>query len=74
LVIPKGELIQKRPSNPIPPGVQAEIDALAALPEDKINTGDIPEVRSWDDAKRGVFYAPLSSDAYWQEHKTHEEV
>jgi uncharacterized protein (DUF4415 family) len=55
----KGELMKKRHSNPVPPGFQAEIDALAALPEDTINTDDILEVRSWDDAKRGVFYRPI---------------
>jgi hypothetical protein len=53
--------MKKRPSNLVPPGVQAEIDTLAALPEDKINTDDIPEVRNWDDAKRGYFIARLSS-------------
>lgn len=55
----KGELMKKTNPNPVPPGVQAEIDALAALSEDKINTNDIPEVRNWDDAKRGVFYRPI---------------
>jgi hypothetical protein len=53
--------MKKKPSNLVPPGVQAEIDALVVLPEDKINTDDIPEVRNWDDAKRGYFIARLSS-------------
>jgi hypothetical protein len=30
--------MKKRHSNPVPPGVQAEIDALAALQEDKVNS------------------------------------
>jgi hypothetical protein len=55
----EGELMKKRHSNPVPPSVQAEIDALAALPEEKINTDDIPEVRNWDDAKWGLFYFPI---------------
>jgi hypothetical protein len=40
----------------VPPGVKAEIDALAASPEDKISTDHMPEVRNWDDAKRGEFH------------------
>jgi uncharacterized protein (DUF4415 family) len=43
----------------VPPKIQAEIDALAALPEDQINTDDIPEVRDWSGAKRGLFYRPI---------------
>jgi uncharacterized protein (DUF4415 family) len=38
---------------------KAEIKALARLPEDKINTRDIPEVRDWSGARRGVFYRPI---------------
>lgn len=45
-------------SNPIPFELQSEIDALASLSDDQIRTDDIPEVRDWDSAKRGVFYRP----------------
>jgi uncharacterized protein (DUF4415 family) len=38
---------------------RAELAALAALPEDRIDTADIPEVRDWSDAKRGLFYRPI---------------
>jgi uncharacterized protein (DUF4415 family) len=38
---------------------RAEIDALAALSEDEIDTSDIPEVRDWSGAKRGMFYRPI---------------
>ena len=51
--------MKKRHSNPVPPEIQAEIDALAALPEVQINTDDIPEVRDWSGAKRGLFYRPI---------------
>lgn len=34
---------------------QAEIDALAHLPDDKIDTRGMPEVRNWRGAKRGLF-------------------
>lgn len=35
---------------------QAELKALAALPDEQIDTRDIPEVRDWSGAKRGLFY------------------
>jgi uncharacterized protein (DUF4415 family) len=38
---------------------RAELEALANLPEERIDTHDIPEVRDWSDAKRGLFYRPL---------------
>ena len=33
---------------------------LAALPDEQIDTADIPEVRDWTGAKRGLFYRPVS--------------
>ena len=51
--------MQKERSNPIPSELQAEIDALAALSDDQIQTDDIPEVRDWSGAKRGVLYRPV---------------
>lgn len=38
---------------------KAEIEALAALPEDQIQTDDMPEVTNWSGAKRGIFYRPI---------------
>ena len=35
---------------------RAELDALAALPDDQIDTTDIPETVDWSGARRGVFY------------------
>lgn len=37
------------------PQQQREIAALADLPDDRIDTTDIPEVRDWAKGKRGVF-------------------
>ena len=51
--------MKKERSNPIPSELQAEIDALAALPDDQIQTDDILEVRDWSSAKRGVLYRPV---------------
>lgn len=38
-----------------------ELSALAALPDDAIDTSDIPELppRAWKDAVRGRFYRPV---------------
>ena len=38
---------------------QAELKALAALPDDRIDTSEIPEVLDWSDARRGLFYRPV---------------
>lgn len=38
---------------------KAEIEALAALPEEQIQTDDMPEVTNWSGAKRGMFYRPI---------------
>jgi uncharacterized protein (DUF4415 family) len=39
--------------------LQQQLRDVAAMPEDQINTDDIPEVRDWSDAVRGKFYRPL---------------
>lgn len=36
-----------------------EIEALAALPEEAIDTSDIPEILDWSDAGRGFLYRPV---------------
>lgn len=38
---------------------RAELNALAALADDKIDTADIAEAKDWSDAKRGLFYRPV---------------
>jgi hypothetical protein len=37
----------------------AQLQAVATLPDDQINTGDIPEACDWSGAVRGGFYRPL---------------
>ena len=46
-------------SKPLTPEQRAELDLLAALPEDHIDTRDMPEVCDWSGARRGVLYRPL---------------
>ena len=38
---------------------RAEIQALEGLPDDRINTSEVPEILDWSDARRGVFYRPV---------------
>lgn len=37
----------------------AELKALAAMPDEAIDTSDTPEQRDWSGAERGRFYRPL---------------
>lgn len=36
-----------------------EIEELAKLPDDQIDTSEIAEVLDWSDARRGVYYRPI---------------
>ena len=51
--------MKKAISDHLTPEQQAELKALAALPEDQINTRDIPEQRDWSGARRGVLFRPV---------------
>ena len=49
----------KKNSTELPSDIQAQIQGLEALPEDQIDTTDVPEILDWSDARRGVFYRPV---------------
>ena len=51
--------MKKERSSSLTAAQRAELKALAARPHDQINTRDIPEVRDWSGAQRGLFYRPL---------------
>jgi uncharacterized protein (DUF4415 family) len=51
--------MKKASRDHLTPEQQAEIDALAALPEDQIKTGEIPEQRDWSGARRGALFRPV---------------
>lgn len=51
--------MKKEISKTLTKAQRAELTALQALPDDKINTKDIPEQRDWSNAKRGLFYRPI---------------
>lgn len=46
-------------SDVLSPKQRAALATLTALPEEQINTTDIPEQHDWSGARRGVFYRPL---------------
>ena len=46
----------KKADTELTPQQQAEIDALKAMPDDEVNTSDIPEVADWSSARRGMFH------------------
>ena len=51
--------MKKGASNELTGEQKAEIEALAALPEEKIDTSDIPEILDWSEARRGLLYRPV---------------
>lgn len=54
-----GGHMKKEISDRLTPAQQAEIDALAALPEPGIETREMPEVLDWSGARRGLFFRPI---------------
>jgi uncharacterized protein (DUF4415 family) len=44
---------------PLTPQLQAELDALAAMPEGEIDTAEMPPIADWSKAVHGPFYRPL---------------
>ena len=51
--------MKKTTNRPLTSKQQAELRALAALPDDQIRTDLIPEQLDWSGAKRGMFYRPI---------------
>ncbi|MEQ9449769.1 MAG: BrnA antitoxin family protein, partial [Rhodospirillaceae bacterium] len=55
----KRKLMKTARSKPAARPEDDELRALAAQREEEIDTRDIPEVRDWTGARRGVFYRPV---------------
>ena len=51
--------MKKETSNELTREQKAEIEALASLREEEIDTSDIPEILDWAGAKRGLLYRPV---------------
>lgn len=75
--------MKKEPSKRLTRAQQAELKALAALPEEAIDTSDVPEILDWSGAKRGLFYRPVKQQltlrldadvvAWFKSHATADE-
>jgi uncharacterized protein (DUF4415 family) len=51
--------MKKQSNKPLTAQQRADLDVVAALPDDQIDTTDIPEQLDWAGAKRGLFYRPI---------------
>ena len=51
--------MKRATSNSLTKAQKADLAALEALPDDRIDTSDIPEIENWGDARRGQFYRPV---------------
>ena len=51
------------------PSQKAELDALMDLPDEEIDTNDIPEVLEWRNPRRGLFAGSPSRKAEPKERK-----
>ena len=51
--------MRKETSKSLTAKQRAELAALDRLPDDKIDTRSLPEVRDWGGARRGLFYRPV---------------
>ena len=49
----------KKEFSDLTPDQLAELQLLADMPDEEIDTSDIPEILDWSDARRGVFYRPI---------------
>ena len=52
--------MNKAPSRAMTGEQEAELAALETLPDDRIDTSDMPEAVSWPDVQRGLFYRPVA--------------
>ena len=44
------------------PAIKVDLAVLEALPDEDIDTSDIPEATDWSDAVRGKFYRPVKEE------------
>ena len=51
--------MKKGNPEPLTPELQAELDALAAMPESEIDTTEMQPITDWSKAVRSGFYRPV---------------
>lgn len=51
--------MKKGVSKKLTPKQRVEVEALANLPDETIDTSDVPEISDWSGARRGLLYRPV---------------
>lgn len=51
--------MRKGNPKPLSPKLQAEVDALAKMPESDIDTTEMPPIRDWTRGERGALFRPV---------------
>jgi len=51
--------MRKGHSKPLTPDQKLELKAIVALPDQEIDTREMPEIVDWSGARRGLFYRPV---------------
>src|SRR5699024_8940568 len=59
--LPAGRHAMNADNTKVPDSSDDELRRLSAMPEDAIDTSDIPEVQDWSKAERGRFHRPGAS-------------
>ncbi len=55
----RAETMKKGNTEPLTPELQAELDALAAMPDSEIDTTEMRPFTDWSKAVRGLIYRPI---------------
>ena len=55
----RSETMKKGNPEPLTAKLQAELEALAAMPESEIDITEMPPITDWSNAVRGAFYRPI---------------
>jgi hypothetical protein len=55
--------MKKENSDSLTQAQKAELDEFPTLPDDRINTRDVPEQRDWSGASRGLFFHLLKKSS-----------
>ena len=55
--------MKKGASNILTKEQKAEVDALTTMPDEEIDTSDIPEILDWSDVRRGLLYRSVKQQS-----------
>lgn len=55
----RGRNMKRGNPEPLIPKLQAELDILAAMPDNEIDTAEMTPITDWSHAVRGPFYRPI---------------